>query len=92
MEKVYNFKVAKLPAIAVVRACIGGKTNGLLKTVVYFNTNKILGCTLFCVVTNEMINTIPFAMNCGLGYQLFKDAIYTHPFMTEAFNDLYSLI
>jgi len=76
----------------VVRARIDGNTNGLLKTVIDFKTNKILGCTLFCNDANEMINTIQVAMNCGLDYQMVRDAIYTHPSMTEAFNDLYSLI
>jgi len=31
-------------------------------------------------------------MNAGLDYQTVRDTIYTHPSMTEAFNDLYSLI
>ena len=92
VEKGYDFKVAKLPAANVVRARIDGNTNGLLKTVIDFKTNKILGCTLFCNDANEMINTIQIAMNCGLDYQMVRDTIYTHPSMTEAFNDLYSLI
>jgi pyruvate/2-oxoglutarate dehydrogenase complex dihydrolipoamide dehydrogenase (E3) component len=91
-EKGYNCKAVKLPAAKVVRARIDGNTNGLLKTVVNMDTNKILGCTLFCVDAHEMINTIQVAINCGLDYQVVRDTIYTHPSMTEAFNDLYSLI
>jgi pyruvate/2-oxoglutarate dehydrogenase complex dihydrolipoamide dehydrogenase (E3) component len=91
-EKGYDCKVATLPATSIVRARIDGNTNGLLKTVVDIKTNKILGCTLFCVNANEMINSIQMAINCGLDYQVVRDAIYTHPSMTEAFNDLYSLI
>ena len=91
IEKGYNYKVAKLPATSVVRARIDGDTNGLLKTVVDMKTKKILGCTLFCVDANEMINTIQVAINCGLDYQVVRDAVYTHPSMTEAFNDLYSM-
>ena len=37
-------------------------------------------------------NTIQVVMNCGMDYQSVRDAIYTHPSMTEAFNDLYALI
>lgn len=92
IEKGYEIRVAKLPASGVVRARIEGNTNGLLKTVVDKKTNKILGCTLFCVEANEMINTIQLAINCGLDYQAVRDTIYTHPSMTEAFNDLYALI
>ena len=92
VEKGYEIKVAKLPAASIVRARIDGDTNGLLKTVVDMKTSKILGCTLFCSGANEMINTIQLAINCGLDYQVVRDTIYTHPSMTEAFNDLYSLI
>lgn len=92
IEKGYQIKVAKLPSSGIPRARILNETNGLLKTIVDAKTNKILGCTLFCVDSNEMINTIQIAMNAGLDFQTLRDAIYTHPSMTEAFNDLYSLI
>ncbi len=85
-----NVKVAKLPAAAIPRARILNKTQGLLKSVVDADTNKILGCTLFCAEASEMINTIQIAMNAGLDYRLIRDTIFTHPSMTEAFNDLYA--
>lgn len=91
-EKGYQYKVAKLPAAKVVRARIEGNTDGLLKTVVDTKTNQILGCTLFCAGAHEMINTVQVAINGGLHYQQLRDAIYTHPSMTEALNDLYALI
>ena len=92
IEKGYSIKVAKLSPAAIPRARILNNINGLLKTVIDTKTNKILGCTLFCVDANEMINTIQMAMNAGLDYKEVRDTIYTHPSMTEAFNDLYSLI
>ncbi|WP_449440175.1 FAD-dependent oxidoreductase [Pedobacter steynii] len=92
IDKGYEIKVAKLPASAIPRARILTETNGLLKTIVDTKTNKILGCTLFCVDSSEMINTVQVAMNAGLDYRTLRDAIYTHPSMTEAFNDLYNLI
>jgi pyruvate/2-oxoglutarate dehydrogenase complex dihydrolipoamide dehydrogenase (E3) component len=92
IEKGYQIKVAKLPASAIPRARILNETNGLLKTVVDAKTNKILGCTLFCADSSEMINTVQLAVNADLDFQLLRDTIYTHPSMTEAFNDLYALI
>lgn len=91
LEKGYEIKVLKMPAAGVVRARIDGDTRGFLKAVVDKKTNKILGCTLFCNGAGEMINTIQLAINCGLDYQAVRDAIYTHPSMTEAFNELYDL-
>ncbi len=92
VEKGYAVKVATLAASAVPRARILNNANGLLKTVVDSGSNKILGCTLFCVDASEMINTIQMAMHAGLDYRELRDKIYTHPSMTEAFNDLYALI
>jgi len=91
-EKGYRIKVAKLPAAAVPRARIQNNTNGVLKSVVDADSNKILGCTLFCVEASEMINTIQVAMNAGLDYQVIRDTVFTHPSMTEAFNDLYASV
>lgn len=90
--KGYHIKVAKLPAAAVPRARILNNTHGLLKSVIDANSNKILGCTLFCVEASEMINTIQVAMNAGLDYRIIRDTIFTHPSMTEAFNDLFASI
>lgn len=87
-----SIKVAKLSPGAIPKARILNNVSGLMKTVVDTKSNKILGCTLFCNDANEMINTIQTAMNAGVNYQTVRDAIYTHPSMTEAFNSLYSLI
>jgi pyruvate/2-oxoglutarate dehydrogenase complex dihydrolipoamide dehydrogenase (E3) component len=92
IEKGFRIKIAKLPAGSVPRARILNNTEGLLKSIVDMDTNKIIGCTLFCIGADEMINTIQVAMNAGLDYRVVRDTIYTHPSMTEAFNDLYSLI
>ncbi len=92
IEKGYSYKVARLLASAIPRARILSNTDGLLKVVVDTDSNLILGCTLFCADANEMINTIQVAMNAGLDYRVLRDSIYTHPSMTEAFNDLFALI
>lgn len=91
-ERGYDYKVAKLPITSIPRAKINGETQGFLKTVVDLKTNKILGCTLICHSANEMINTIQVAMNAEQDYQIIRDAVFTHPSMTEAFNDLYALV
>ncbi|WEK21729.1 MAG: FAD-dependent oxidoreductase [Candidatus Pedobacter colombiensis] len=92
IEKGYKIKVGKLPAIAIPRARILNETNGILKTIVDTETNRILGCTLFCADSSEMINTVQIAINAGLDFKILRDTIYTHPSMTEALNDLYTLI
>lgn len=91
-ERGYHIKVAKLAASAIPRARILNNTQGLLKSVINAETNKILGCTLFCAESSEMINTMQLAMNAGMEYPELRDTIFTHPSMTEAFNDLFASI
>ena len=92
IAKGYRIRIAKLPAASVPRARILNSTQGLLKSVIDADTNKILGCTLFCVEASEMINTIQVAISAGLDYRVIRDTIFTHPSMSEAFNDLYALV
>ncbi len=38
-----------------------------------------------------MINLVKLAMDAKLPYTVLKDMIYTHPTMSEAFNDLFNV-
>jgi pyruvate/2-oxoglutarate dehydrogenase complex dihydrolipoamide dehydrogenase (E3) component len=91
-DKGLNIKVAKVQSAVIPRARILNETRGFLKSVVDADTNKILGCTLLCAEASEMINTIQLAMNTDMDYRAVRDTIFTHPSMSEAFNDLYSTI
>lgn len=88
----FDVKVAKLPAAAIPKAQLLQKPTGLLKAVVNADTGRILGAHLFCEESYEMINTIKLAMDAGLPYQVLRDAVYTHPTMSEAFNDLFAQV
>lgn len=68
------------------------KPTGLLKAVIDAETDRILGAHLFCEESYEMINTVKLAMDAGLPYPVLRDAIYTHPTMSEAFNDLFASV
>ena len=86
----YSVKIAKLPAMAIPKAKLLRQPEGLLKAVVDANTGLILGAHLFCADSHEMINTVKIAMDAKLPYTVLRDAIYTHPTMSEAFNDLFA--
>ena len=88
----FDVKVAKLPAAAIPKAQLLHKPTGLLKAVVDADTGRILGAHLFCEESYEMINTVKLAMDAGLPYQVLRDAVYTHPTMSEAFNDLFAQV
>ena len=59
-----------------------GNTNGVLKSVVNAKNGKILGCTLFCSDSGEVINNVALVMKAGLDYSSLRDQIYTHPSMS----------
>lgn len=87
----YNVKISKLPAAAVPKAQVLKNPVGLLKAVIDADTDQILGAMLFCEESYEMINTVKLAMDMGIKYQVLRDQVYTHPTMSEAFNDLFAV-
>lgn len=88
----FSVKLAELPAAAIPKAQVLGKPVGLLKAVVDADTDRLLGVHLFCEESHEMINTAKLAIDAGLPYQTLRDAVYTHPTMSEAFNDLFAAV
>jgi pyruvate/2-oxoglutarate dehydrogenase complex dihydrolipoamide dehydrogenase (E3) component len=84
-------RILKLPTAAVPKAQVLRHTGGFLKAVVHAETGKILGASLLCPEAYELINTIKLAMDEDLDYTVLRDRIYTHPTMTEAFNDLFAM-
>jgi pyruvate/2-oxoglutarate dehydrogenase complex dihydrolipoamide dehydrogenase (E3) component len=90
IEKGYQINVVTLPAAAIARAQILNQNEGLLKAVVDAETNQILGCTLLCAYSSELINLVQMAINAKLDYTVLRDNIYTHPTMSEALNDLFA--
>ena len=91
VEKGYKVKVARLAASAIPKAQVLEQPAGLLKAVIDEETGLILGAHLFCQESYEMINMVKLAMDAKVPYQVLRDTIYTHPTMSEAFNDLFAV-
>lgn len=92
VEKGFDVKVGKIEAMAIPKGKIEGKSEGFLKVVVDAKTDKILGATLLCNTSHEMINIIALAMKGDLPYQIIRDMIFTHPTMSESLNDLFGSV
>lgn len=91
-EKGVDYKVVTLPAAAIPRARILNQTDGLLKALINPESKEILGCTLFCTESSEIINLVRATMEAKLPYTFLRDMIFTHPSMSEALNDLFSIV
>ncbi|HHN8540678.1 pyridine nucleotide-disulfide oxidoreductase [Citrobacter cronae] len=87
-----SVQVVTLPVAAIPRARVMDDTRGVLKAVVDSETKQILGVSLLCVDSHEMINIIKTVMDAGLPYTTLRDQIFTHPSMSESLNDLFSLV
>ena len=92
VEKGYEVKTGRLEAMAIPKGKIEGVIDGLLKTVVDAKTDKILGCTLLCNTSHEMINVVAAVIKAEQKYTFLKDMIFTHPTMSEALNDLFGSV
>ena len=88
-KKNLNFKVNKFTVSSIPRVHTIGKTEGMLKAIIDADTKKILGCTLFCPESSEIINIVAIAMKTGQDYTFLRDFIFTHPSLSESFNDLF---
>ena len=83
--RVNRIAVASIPRMRTI-----GETDGLLKAVIDARTNRILGCTLFCPESSEVINTVAVVMKSGRTAAFLRDFVFTHPSVSEALNDLFA--
>lgn len=86
----YDILVAKMPTEAIPRAKQLGKTDGFIKIIIDKKSEKILGATMICEESSEIIHLIQLAMDLGVKYTYLRDRIYAHPTMTEALNEVLS--
>ena len=84
--KVAAMRVADMATVP--RARIVGEPEGLMKVIVDAETDLILGAALLSHDSHEVINTVALAMRHNITATDLRDSIYTHPSMTEAFNQL----
>jgi len=86
-----SVRVAAMPVAAmatVPRARIVGEARGMMKVVVDADDDAILGAALLSYDSHEVVNLVALAMRHGITATALRDEIYTHPSMTEAFNQL----
>ncbi|MEV6282707.1 FAD-dependent oxidoreductase [Kribbella sp. NPDC051770] len=83
---VYQKAVANIAVMP--RPKIVGETRGMMKFVVDRTTDQVLGAALLSIDSQELINTVALAMRHQVTASELRDAIYTHPSSTEAFNEV----
>jgi probable pyridine nucleotide-disulfide oxidoreductase len=94
-EAGYLVKITSQPVaeiVAMPRAYAVEETRGVMKFVIDAWTDEILGAALLSIDAQELINTVTLAMRHGIKAAQLRDAIYTHPSSTEAFNDVLATV
>lgn len=87
----HRVKVSSKPVAAIAampRAKIVGNPAGVMKFVIDAENDKILGAQLLVVESGEVINLVAQAMRFGITASQLRDAIYTHPSITEGINEV----
>lgn len=84
-----NVRVAKLPMTRSARAIEMSETRGFMKAIVDADTNQILGAAVLGVEGGELMSMFEIAMLGKLPYTVLKDAIFAHPTLAEALNNLF---
>lgn len=79
-------KVADIPIMP--RPKIVGTPEGAAKFIIDVEDDQILGATLYCVDSQELINLVAVAMSNKIPASTIGAGIYTHPSSSEVFNAL----
>ena len=79
-------EVARIAAMP--RPKIVGDADGVITFTVDAATRQILGATLFCIDSQELVNLVALAMRAGTTADELQDGIWTHPSSTEALNEV----
>ena len=83
------YAAKKVAAIAAMpRPKILGDADGIITFTVDAASRQLLGATLFCVDSQEIINLVALAMRAGVTADTLLNGIWTHPSSTEALNEV----
>jgi pyruvate/2-oxoglutarate dehydrogenase complex dihydrolipoamide dehydrogenase (E3) component len=85
------YRLAKIPMATILRTRTLGETRGFAKALVA-DDDRILGFTAFGPSAGEMTAVVQTAMLGRLPYTTLRDAILTHPTMSEGFVGLFSAV
>jgi pyruvate/2-oxoglutarate dehydrogenase complex dihydrolipoamide dehydrogenase (E3) component len=87
-----RFSIARLPMNQVARALELDESRGLIKVLVDAETECLIGATVLGIEGGELMATLQVAMMANLPYHKLRDAIFAHPTLAEALNNLFSTL
>jgi len=85
-----TIRVATMPMSHVARALEVDESRGLMKVVIDAGSDRILGAAVLGIEGGEIMAMLQLSMMGGLTAAQLKDAIFAHPTLAEALNNLFS--
>ena len=86
------YRVATLPMDGVWKPWTLSEMRGFMKTIVDGHADRILGFAAFGPAAGELMATVQVAMLAGQPYTILRDAVFTHPTMTEGLKYLFARV
>jgi pyruvate/2-oxoglutarate dehydrogenase complex dihydrolipoamide dehydrogenase (E3) component len=83
-----EYRLVKMPMGDVLRTRTVSEQRGLMKMLIAKDSDEILGFTAFGFEASEQMVAVQTAMLGHLPYTMLRDAILTHPTMSEGLNEL----
>ncbi len=84
-----KIRVAKMPMSRVARALEVDESRGFMKVIVDAASGQILGATVLGLEGGEVMSMIQLAMMGKLPYAALYNAVFAHPNLSEALNNLF---
>ena len=84
-----KIRVAKMPMNRVARALEVDESRGFMKAVVDAESGQILGAVVLGLEGGEVMSMIQLAMMGKLPYTMLHNAVFAHPNLSEALNNLF---
>jgi pyruvate/2-oxoglutarate dehydrogenase complex dihydrolipoamide dehydrogenase (E3) component len=87
-----EYRMAKLPMAEVLLTRTISEPRGFMKTLVAKDSDEIVGFTAFGFEASELMVAMQTAMLGRLPYTVLRDAILTHPAMSEGLAQLLATV
>jgi pyruvate/2-oxoglutarate dehydrogenase complex dihydrolipoamide dehydrogenase (E3) component len=87
-----DYRLAQLPMAEVLRTKTISESRGFMKALVAKNSDEILGFTALGFEASELMVAMQTAMLGRMPYTVLRDAILTHPTMSEGLGQLLSAV
>jgi pyruvate/2-oxoglutarate dehydrogenase complex dihydrolipoamide dehydrogenase (E3) component len=84
-----KIRVARMPMSHVARALEVDESRGFMKAIVDADSGQILGAAVLGLEGGEVMSMLQIAMMGKLPYTVLHSAVFSHPNLSEALNNLF---